>query len=57
VLTAGNVYLFYYTLQGQHLIYIITSFNRRPTGSHIYTDKNKTTKQKQQLSPLLIQKP
>jgi len=59
VLTTGNVY-FYYTPQGLlpvHLIYIIMSSNRQPTCSHSYTNKNKTTNQKnKQLSPLIIPK-
>lgn len=57
VQTTGNVY-FYYTPQGLlpvHLIYIIMSSNRQPTGSHTYTNKNKTTNQKnKQLSLLII---
>lgn len=54
VLTTGNVY-FYYTPQGLlpvNLIYIIMSSNRQPTGSHSYTNKNKTTNQTGSHSPL-----
>ena len=58
VLTTGNVYS--YTPQGLlpvHLIYIIMIPNRQSTGSHSYTNKSKTTNQKnKQLSPLIIPK-